>query len=75
MEENRVTTNSMPTSTIADAYNEIVTWRKNVFLVPYGKIGREFIDEVTLHIDDWNSSSDNQPVSLKAAFVLLAIAL
>ena len=46
-----------------------------MFLVPYGKIGREFIDQVTLHINDWNSSSDNQHISLKAAFVLLAVAL
>ena len=33
------------TSVITDAYNEIATWRKNVFLVPYGKIGRNFIDQ------------------------------
>ena len=48
---------------------------KNVFLVPYGKIGREFIDQVTSHINDSNSSSDNFHVSLKAAFVLLAVDL
>ena len=65
----------IPTSIITDAYDKIVTWRKNVFLVPYGKIGREFIDQVTLHINDWNSSSDNQHISFKAAFVLLAVAL
>ena len=65
----------IPTSIITDAYSEIVTWRKNVFLVPYGKIGREFIDQVTLHINEWNRSSNNQHISLKAAFVLLAVAL
>ena len=65
----------IPTSIITDAYNEIVTWRKNVFLVPYGKTRREFIDQVTLHINDWNSNSDQQHISLKAAFVLLAVAL
>ena len=31
----------LQTSVITDAYNEIVTWRKNVFLVPYGKTGRD----------------------------------
>ena len=65
----------IPTSIITDAYNEIVTWRKNVFLVPYGKTGKEFIDQVTSHINDWNSNSDQQHISLKEAFVLLAIAL
>ena len=43
-------------------------------LVPYGKIGRDFIDQVTSHINDWNNS-DNCHVSLKAAFVLLAVGL
>ena len=63
------------TSLITDAYNEIASWRKNVFLVPYGKVVGDFIDQVTLHINDWNSGSDNQHISLKAAFVLLAVGL
>ena len=62
-------------SLITDAYNEIATWRKNVFLVPYGKVVRDLIDQVTLHVNDWNSGSDNQHISLKAAFVLLAVGL
>ena len=66
---------AIPTSIITDAYNEISTWRKNVFLVPYGKVGRDFIDQITSHINDWNSGSDNQHICLKAAFVLLALVL
>ena len=65
----------IPTSIISDAYDEILTWRKNVVLGPYGKIGRRFIDQVALHINDWNCSSDNQHISLKAALVLLTVAL
>ena len=38
------------TSDITDAYDEITTW-KNVFLVPYGKTGRDFIDQITMHIN------------------------
>lgn len=30
-------------STIEDAYDEIVKWQKHIFLVPIGKIGKEFI--------------------------------
>ena len=63
------------TSVITDAYNEIATWRKNVFLVSYGKVSRDFIDQVTLHVNDWNIGSDNQHIPLKAAFVLLAVGL
>ena len=40
----------LSSSTIINAYNEIVRWKRNVFLVPYGKIGRDFIDQVTSHI-------------------------
>ena len=42
-------------SLIDEAYTEITTWRKNTFLVPYGKTGRDFIDQLTKHIDDWNN--------------------
>ena len=62
-------------STIEDAYDEIVKWRKNTFLVPYGKIGREFIDKFTEHINDWNNGSPSQHVALKVAIVLLAVGL
>ena len=65
----------MNVSTIEDAYDEIVKWRKNTFLVPYGKIGREFIDKFTEHINDWNNGSPSQHVALKAAIVLLAVGL
>ena len=58
----------LSSSTIINAYSEIVRWKKNVFLVPLGKIGRDFIDQVTSNINDWNNSSDNCHVSLKAAF-------
>ena len=62
-------------STIDKAYNEISKWRKNTFLVPYGKVGREFIDKMTEHINDWNNGSKMQPIALKAAIVLLAVGL
>ena len=48
------------TSDITEAYNEIISWRKNVFLVPYGKLGRDFIDQLTMHINQWNNKSGKQ---------------
>ncbi|EDO35883.1 predicted protein [Nematostella vectensis] len=64
---------SINSSVIVNAYNEITTWRKNTFLVPYGKIGRDFIDQLTKHLNDWNNRSECQHIALKAFFVLLAI--
>jgi len=46
-----------------------------MFLVPYGKIGKEVIDQLTMHIMDWNNGSENQHIALKAAFVLVAVCL
>ena len=63
------------TTSIANAYNEVTTWRKNTFLVPYGKIGRDFIDQVAKHINDWNNKSEMHHIALTAAIVLLALAL
>ena len=67
-----ITVNS---STIIKAYDEITQWRKNTFLVPYGKVGREFIDQLTQHITEWNNASHAQHIALKATIVLLATAL
>ena len=39
-------------STIDNAYNEISKWRKNNFLVLYGKVGKGFIEKMTKHIND-----------------------
>ena len=62
-------------STIEDAYDEIVKWQKHIFLVPFGKIGREFIDKFTKHINDWNNRSPLKHVALKTAIVLQQLAL
>ena len=62
-------------STIIKAYDEITQWRKSTFLVPYGKVGREFIDQLTQHITEWNNASHAQHIALKAAIVLLATVL
>ena len=63
------------TIAIAKAYNEVTTWRKNTFLVPYGKIGRDFIDQVAKHNNDWNNKSDMNHRAVTAVIVLLAFAL
>ena len=63
------------TAVIDNTYNEVTTWRKNTFLVPYGKVGPDFIDQLTKHIDDWNNKTTMQHLALKATGVLPAVAL
>ena len=65
----------IPTSTIPSAYNEIVTWKKNAFLVPYSRTAKDFIDKLTSRINDWNNGTDLHHISLKAVLVFLAVAL
>ena len=62
-------------STIENAYDEISKWRKNTFLVPFGKTGKEFIDTLKELINKWNNGSEMEFIALKVAIVLLALCL
>ena len=62
-------------STIENAYDEISKWRKNTFLVPFGKTGKEFIDTLKELINKWNNGSEMEFIALKVAIILLALCL
>ena len=66
---------TISSSLIDGAYNEMTTWRKSTFLVPYGKIGRDIIDQLSKHINGWNNETAMQHLALKASIVLLAVGL
>ena len=42
---------------------------------PYGKVRRDFIDQLTIHVNQWNNKSDKQHIALKAFFAFLAVRL
>ena len=54
------------TSTIDKAYDKISQWRKNTFLVPFGRMGRDFIDKLTEHINDWNNGAEGHACLTKS---------
>ena len=56
-------------------YEEIVYWRKNLFLVPSGKHGKEFVKELTSWIQQFNDGSQNCQIALKFCMILPAILL
>ena len=62
-------------STIEKAYDEISKWRKDTFLVPFGKTGKEFIDTLKELINKWNNDSEMEFIALKVAVALLALCL
>ena len=42
---------------VSSIYENIVYWKRNIFLLPTGKSGRCFIDETTRLIDVWIKGS------------------
>lgn len=64
-----------PSSLVWGQDDEISKWRKNTFLVPFGKTGQEFIDTWKELTNIWNNASETEFIALKVAFVLLALCL
>ena len=62
-------------SNINSAYAEIVHWRRNLFLVPSGKAGKEFILELTRLWRAYASASAMEAIALRAAMVMCALVL
>ena len=60
---------------IQTAYEKVVHWRRNVFLVPSGKVGRSFVDELARLFKSYGEASALEPVALSATTVLCALLL
>ena len=57
-------------------YDEIVHWRRNVFKLPSGRHGKEFVQEMTRLIDLWkNKSPIFESIALKLLMILSALLL
>ena len=56
-------------------YEEVVFWRKNLFMLPSGQAGKSFIKEMTKMIEMWNNDGNLKDICLKAAMVMPALIL
>ena len=56
-------------------YEEVVFWRKNLFMLPSGQAGKSFIKEMTKMIEVWNNDGNLKDICLKAAMVMPALLL
>ena len=54
---------------IASAYEQVVHWRRNVFNVPYGAIGADFVDELATLISSFADCTKLQQISWKSVCV------
>ena len=57
------------------AYEQIVYWRQNLFLLPIGKAGKKFIREITSLINCWIDNTALKPIALKSIMVMPALLL
>ena len=51
---------------ISSAYKEIVRWRRNIFMIPSGPSGKEFILKMTRLFTAFMERSSLQPIALQA---------
>ena len=57
---------------LEEAYEQIVYWRKNVFMVPTSASGKKFINEFTRLFDQWIYDTPLKGIALKAIHVMPA---
>lgn len=60
---------------IQQAYNEITTWHKNIFELPRGKAGRDFITEATRLIQLFNNKTQWEPLAIHCLNIFMPIML
>ena len=60
---------------IHDAYTRMSVWRRNVFQVTNGSIGKSFMNELTTNLDLWNNNSPYRNVALKMFMLLPNLSL
>ena len=63
------------TNQIKSMYSEIITWSKNLFMLPKGKVGKDFVHELTRIINHFVEKSEWQDLSLPAAHIFVPLML
>ena len=58
------------TTAIDQEYEEMVTWRKNIFLVPTGKAGKTFIKLISEWLNNFNIANSFQGIAIKVVMIL-----
>ena len=58
-----------------DMYTTILQWKSNIFILPRGKAGKDFITELTRLINLFNNDSPWKNIALKMAMIFPAVML
>ena len=57
------------------AYDEVVRWKRNLFMVPAWKAGYSFVSELSRLYKAYGESSTMEPIALMAAMTMPALLL
>ena len=60
---------------IQDAYESIVFWKKNLFMLPTDAAAKNYITETTKLINDWANNSPLKDISFKAIHIMPSLLL
>ena len=60
---------------VMNAYQEVTRWRRNIFYLPTGKAGENFIEELTKVINQFNTGSSFESVSLMMVTIMFPLLL
>ena len=60
---------------IDTAYNDIIHWKHNIFLLPSGAAGKSFIQEITRLLQAFANGSPMESIALKTSFVMQILLL
>ena len=56
-------------------YDIIVYWKKNLFMLPTGRAGKDYIDEITRLSNAWIQDSAMKHITFKAIMVMPSLIL
>ena len=60
---------------VSTAYDEVVHWQRNLFLVPYGRVGRDFVHELAKLFLSYGKVGPLEVIAIKATMLMCALLL
>ena len=60
---------------LTNAYEKIVNWKRNLFMMPSGVAGKKYVEEITPLLKLWLQDSPLKSIILKAIHVIPALLL
>ena len=58
---------------ISSAYDTVVHWKRNLFLVPFGKVGKAFVQELARLFTAYGEGGALECIAIKAAMVMCSL--